>query len=688
MTGTLSDVIQRLKQQRDDVMNKLHVTKGASFGDSIGVTFSLDYALENRIQLLGRFTYADGIREYHAGPLGVDRSRVTELAKYGHLEEAERYFQGESTSFNTQRSYEFTKFLDLEKNYLHSVEKVVLPKLVQEVGPIVLVNPAIGTLWRCQDLPVTIYLDGEGAGRKKEIQDTLLKMRVNWQFENQYSDNKFYYLGSNGRNWESYRWACLTPNPFAPVFPYGRFSFTGKEGHYILEYERKSWKVAVEIDAVPNHYRYSPADVDRICRSTERAFFLDSSEKLHISAESKDVGPIAFYVPEEFPNLEAEEGTWLSRLGRSTCRHDLKMDGGDCAVGWYGRAVVTSPWYQCGEGKSTIKGLALTTERSKISGDAMCLIYSPLFQSRRDFPILEGGYEYCPWDVKMKRFYMKVPPTGFFFVCGCLSELSRYQMMIMSHTRGGVYVSKSFLHRPLVGGGFRTMADRVVASLQLLKTYQPTGAEEAVMMINAMRDTNSVNRLKIEEAMSVMLTDWNTIKIKIDGSLSTDIWLDNLMNQISIRHSNKQAKPNIVAIADMSDSTTGQVHEVLSGRRDTVWWNESWYYADRFEGKIPCTKISFSSVLFQIHLRYFARLPGELEIWQLEIVKQFLFEQGMGQIRSAEVEGWWHIIRGSNPRKEEDGWIWEEAPKRHLSSSEKEYLIEKRIEKREEEVSF
>jgi len=437
-----------------------------SAGNAYPIEFTEDFAKDHGISVLGRVTLKDGVNQYHAGPIHIERKAYWKVHTYDFIDSVQALGRGEEYTFNQEKFAPYYTYEEEATGVPHRYEPRLL-KAVSRLGHITLVNPAVGTVFRCAELDFSILLTRNDATNFNEIHGVLQKINRN---DVQFIDEPvgYCYLGSNGvRQKQGEKWFSLLPNPFVENFPYQSYNLFRNKNGVVLNYERKSRMVRAELLYEPDHFRYSPGQVDSEFFSSGKtggkSYFLESNFDLG-DLQSDSSGEHIFFLP-DFPRCGYDTtflydipgtDTYLSRRGRMEVvakERGLKVCplllNGVRGISYYTTSPVKSHfnslWYDSSQswrsfthegGDCEIYGLDGPVRPARLDEgifSSVAYIYGEN-NSQGDpvniFP--RGGISTVPYDPVNKFYNFHFRQGGVYFFFTHISQIFAYQLTVLS----------------------------------------------------------------------------------------------------------------------------------------------------------------------------------------------------------------------------------------------------------------
>jgi len=269
-----------------------------SAGNSIVFAFKKDFAKENNLSSLGRCTIGEGDVVYHGAPRKVQRETEWTSHVQDFVSDVELFRAGGDAKFPMRAKPPSFTYNRLPTGMPHRYEPKLL-RYISEGGDLTLVNPSIGTVFRCEFLKrVHIYFTANSRVKYQDIYDTLVKIkRTDIPIVDTVQGTA--YLGSNGVNLSlDCPWVALTPNPFMLDFPYLDYSVKFGESIIEMQYQRKGRTQYCNLEVEPKHYRYSPSQVDNVyfdhIKTGGDGYFLESNIAWPMPYTEEKGDPIAF----------------------------------------------------------------------------------------------------------------------------------------------------------------------------------------------------------------------------------------------------------------------------------------------------------------------------------------------------------------------------------------------------------
>jgi len=306
----MDDLLAGFGDQVEDLIDSL-ADLDAGVGDSIPVMFDPKVASKYGINEAGRMSRNGGVREFHAAPTSFNRISDVITHVDDHTSDVHDFVTGKHYEFNRKRLLPVSKYQYPDASVPNKYEPLLLKALESVHGHVTLVNPNLGTLWRCQSIEFSLLITDRDREYMMAINNILASDRWSGPREKEFvSDVKgIAYLGSNGpRNIpDQCIWAALTPNPYQVNFPYEQYSLVRRKDGVSMSYVKKDRTVSCFFGDEPEHFRYNPRQVDSAYRKvgdfekhskgTDLRFFLETT--------SRDL---------RLPAIDMKEGNPLGRL--------------------------------------------------------------------------------------------------------------------------------------------------------------------------------------------------------------------------------------------------------------------------------------------------------------------------------------------------------------------------------------
>jgi len=286
----MDDLLAGFGDQVEDMIESLADLE-AGVGDSIPVMFDPKVASKYGINEAGRMSRNGGVREFHAAPTSFDRVSDVVTRVDDHTSDVYDFVNGKRCEFNRKRAPPVSTYQYPDASVPNKYEPLLLKTLESLYGHVTLVNPNIGTLWRCQSIEFSLMITDQDRQYMLAINNVLKSDRWSGPRDKEsVSDVKgVAYLGSNGpRNIPKLcDWVALTPNPYQVNFPYEQYSLTRRKDGVSMSYVKKERTVWCFLSDEPEHYRYNPRQVDAAYRKvgdferrgkgTDMRFFLETN---------------------------------------------------------------------------------------------------------------------------------------------------------------------------------------------------------------------------------------------------------------------------------------------------------------------------------------------------------------------------------------------------------------------------
>jgi len=419
----------------------LHVRdKEARVGNSRKITLDDEVVDKYGISKIARLDKDGDQYSAHAGPTRLDRTAWWTVKVDDHVQDVEDLIKGKKVDLGRERRDPKVIYQSEGSGVPHAYECQLLTKLASET--LTLVNPAKGTLFRAKSRePIYVLLTNNIIERRKEVVEIGRKEKQDFEFVKEVRGMA--YLGSNGvQDVRPEKWCCLIPNPYIRPFPYENYSIKKTDFGVVMEYTRKERTVTAVLRDVPQSYRYSPDQVDRLFyyspagKITCGHYFFETSEELEGVGRSEGVLEGALYLPKYVDNGDGAsedseyvydvpgDDTYLSRYRRvidyaktvGKIPVPLTVSNNKFTVSFCSHkperslvSMITSdPVY-------TIINLNNQYYPGPVHGETYTYVYSPQL-ARTSTPLPEGGEEKIPFCPATKRYKFDPVIPGVYFV--------------------------------------------------------------------------------------------------------------------------------------------------------------------------------------------------------------------------------------------------------------------------------
>jgi len=412
-------------------------------GNAEQLTLDQDVADHYGISTLARMEKNGVERVIFAAPISIDRTSWWTPVVDDHINDVAALVRGEEVELGRPRRDPRVVHNKLTSGVPNAYESKLLSYIVEQ--PFVLVNPAMGTLFRVSSpYPVPVCLTNNYESRREEVIRIGKQERKSFEFVKEIGD-KLAYLGSNGvQDVVPRRWIALTPNPYQSPFPYENYSIKATDYGMLMNYVRNDHQTTSVLRFMPQDiYRYSPKQVDTsfFCCPSKKVkgghYFLESSVPIEMKQESdvsEFVRYLSHYVPREDEQSYSEDDeflydvpgcdTYLSRYTRVV--RDARMRGKKAVPLYsthdkYGvslasdeprRSMVTHVVSHEGV---TVFNMNNRYNNGHLESKTYILIYSPQY-ARTTVSLPEGGVVRAPFDPLTKMYSMTFDVPGKYFV--------------------------------------------------------------------------------------------------------------------------------------------------------------------------------------------------------------------------------------------------------------------------------
>jgi len=428
-------------------------------GNGIPVEFTPEFCKEYEVGKLGRFTFAEGVRKYHAAPRSVNRQASWTVKVDDYIAEVEAMRSGGKYDFSRAAAVPEYKEVYTESGVAHAYEPAVLQHVFNLSKDVTLINPSIGCMWRvpADKRTINITFTGDQEVAIAEITAIAKKRSLRISFN---EPRGLCYLGTNGARSvpRDKEWIALLPNPFVTEFPYEEYSIHDTEEGIWMTYMRKMRRVRTLLPVNPEFNVYNPLTVDAsFCHSKSShhiGYFLFSSIPLDIRSVDMVSDPIFFFdtVVEMVDGVARKDGvvydvagggTFLSRRNvvvKYAEEHGLNVaplsDSGRFGVGYMSVQPKETDVVHYDVRGSTIcsMGCDLILTSDPTSADfttgATALIYSPAFPGPcRLFP--RGGVISVPADLKERKVLYNPTRDSLYFVFEKVKDVPVFQISVL-----------------------------------------------------------------------------------------------------------------------------------------------------------------------------------------------------------------------------------------------------------------